>query len=74
MGSGGQIRQRESGLWEGRSTVPTIGGMVYGKTKREAQEKMRAALLAADHGIKPVRIRLTVSDYLANWLDARGGT
>lgn len=67
--SGGQVRQRASGLWEGRYVA--AGGRrcsVYAKTKRQAQEKMRAALTAADHGIRPLAGRATVGAYLEEWL------
>lgn len=68
-GSGGQVRQRKSGLWEGRF----IGAdhrrhSVYAKTKAEAQQKMRAALTAADHGVRPAGGRLTVGAWLEEWL------
>lgn len=49
--------------------MPTGAGIpVYGKTKREAQERMRAALSAADNGIRPIRGRETVAGWLEEWL------
>ena len=33
---------------------------VYGRTRREAQEKLRAALIAVDNGVRPVSGRMTV--------------
>jgi integrase len=69
MGSGGQIRQRKSGLWEGRYVgADHRRHSVYGKTKREAQEKLRAALTAADHGIRPATGRVTVGAWLDEWM------
>ena len=69
-GSGGQIRQRPNGLWEGRFVgADRRRHSVYGKSKREAQEKLRTALIAADNGIRPVRGRTTVADWLAEWLE-----
>jgi hypothetical protein len=68
-GSGGQVRQRKSGLWEGRYVgADHRRHSIYGKTKREAQEKLRAGLTVADHGIRPARGRLTVGGWLQEWL------
>jgi site-specific recombinase XerC len=41
---------------------------VYAKTKREAQERLRAAQTAADQGIRPVGLQLTVAAFLEDWL------
>jgi integrase len=69
-GSGGQVRQRPTGLWEGRYVgADHRRHSTYGKTKREAQEKMRAALTAADNGIRPSQDRGSVEAYLAQWVD-----
>jgi hypothetical protein len=49
------IRQHPArGLWEARY-VAADGRKrsVYAKTRKEAQERLRAALTAADHGIAP---------------------
>src|SRR5689334_8164259 len=68
-GSGGTIRQRSNGLWEGRYVgADHRRHSVYGKTRRDAQEKMRAALVAADNGIRPIRATITVGDWLDEWL------
>lgn len=67
-GSGGQIRQRSTGLWEGRFWQDGRKRSVYGKKRREAQEKLRAALLNAQHGIRPVTTRTTVVEWLDEWL------
>jgi integrase len=68
-GSGGQVRQRPNGLWEGRY----IGAdrrrhSVYAKTRKEAQERLRAALTAADHGVRPSVSRVTVAAWLEEWM------
>ena len=69
-GSGGQVRQRPNGLWEGRYVgADHRRHSVYGKSKREAQEKMRAALTAADNGLRSTTDRGTVAAYLALWVD-----
>lgn len=68
-GSGGQTRQRPNGLWEGRYVgADHRRHSVYGKTRREAQERLRAALTAADHGIRPAVSRVTVGAWLEEWL------
>jgi integrase len=70
-GSGGQIRQRSTGGWEGRYYgADGRRHSLYGKTRREAQEKLRAALTAADNGIRPVSSRVTVSAWLEEWLSS----
>jgi integrase len=64
------VRQHPArGLWEARY-VGADGRKhsLYAKTRREAQERMRQALLEADHGIAPVGHRLTVAAYLDDWL------
>jgi len=72
---GGQVRQRPNGLWEGRYFA--AGGRrhsIYGKTMREALEKMRTALTAADNGLRPIRDRGTVEAFLADWLESTAPT
>lgn len=68
--TGGSIRRREDlGRWEGRYTASDgRRRSVYGKTRDETQERLRAALTAADAGIRPVRGRETVGEYLESWL------
>lgn len=41
----------------------------YAKTRGEAQERLRAALTAADNGIRPVSQRATVGAWLDEWLE-----
>lgn len=68
--TGGMIRQHPArGLYEARY-VGADGRKhsVYAKTRREAQERLRSALTAADNGIVPVRGRQTVGAYLDVWL------
>ena len=70
--SGGMIRQHPArGLWEARY-VGADGRRhsPYAKTRREAQERLRAALTDADHGIRPIGNRTTVAAYLEEWLVA----
>src|SRR4051812_25537936 len=58
------------GLWEARY-VAADGRKrsLYAKTRREAQERLRAALLAAERGIAPADNRTSVEAYLRTWLD-----
>lgn len=67
-GSGGSVRERPDGRWEGRYLVAGRRRSVYAPTKREAQERLRRALLDVDNGIRPVDQRATVAAYLEGWL------
>ena len=69
--TGGSVRHHATrDLWEGRY-VGADGRRhsVYAPTRREAQEWLRAALSAKDHGIRPVGQRLTVGAYLDDWVE-----
>jgi hypothetical protein len=59
-----KVRERPSGLWEGQYRVGGKSRSVYGKTKREAEVRLRAAQAAADNGIKRPTGRGTVGAYL----------
>jgi integrase len=64
------VRQHPArGLWEARY-VGADGRKhsLYAKTRKHAQERLRAALTAADNGIRPVRDRSTVAGYLDEWV------
>lgn len=67
--SGGSVRQRPNGIWEARFREAGRQRSIYGKTKREAQDRLRAAITAADNGVRAVRERITVGAYLDSWLD-----
>lgn len=67
----GSIKQRADGLWEARVSLP--GGKrksLYGKSRKEAQDKLRAALRDLDAGLDLSAGRQTVAQFLAQWLDA----
>lgn len=67
----GSIKQRPDGLWEARVSLP--GGKrksLYGKTRRAAQDALRAALRDLDAGIDVAVGRLTTGDFLDRWLVA----
>ena len=69
--TGGSVRHHATrDLWEARY-VGADGRRhsLYARTRREAQERLRAALAAADSGIRPIGQRVTVAAYLADWLD-----
>lgn len=69
--TGGMVREHPTrALWEAR-WVGADGRKhsLYAKTRKEAQERLRAALTAADNGIKPVRDRGTVEAFLAEWIE-----
>jgi hypothetical protein len=68
-GSGGSIRQRKADLWEGRYRQDGRQHSVYGKTMREAQDKLRAALRDAGVGIRQSPNKPTVERYLREWLE-----
>ena len=67
----GNIKQRADGLWEARVSLP--GGKrksYYGKTRREAQDKLRTALKGLDDGLNLSAGRQTVGQFLDQWLSA----
>src|SRR5215213_6331364 len=67
----GSIKQRADGLWEAR--VSLEGGRrrsFYGKTRREAQDKLRGALRDLDAGLDLSTERQTVTQFLDKWLSA----
>ena len=70
--TGGSVRHHTSrNLWEARY-VGADGRRhsLYASTEREAQARLRAALTAADNGIRPVGNQLTVAAFLDDWLTA----
>jgi integrase len=73
--TGGNVRRHATrNLWEGRYTgADGRRHSVYAPTRGEAQERLRAALTAADAGIAPVRGRETVAAYLEGWTATVGG-
>jgi integrase len=70
------IRQRKDGRWEARVSIGfgTDGKLkykaVYGKTRSEANRKMTEVKHNFDKGVAPTDDRLTVSQYLAQWLES----
>jgi integrase len=74
----GSVFRRADGRWEGRYSVVIDGRRVqrsvYGALEKEAVAKLAAALSQREAGqVPPKRGRLTVSDWLDNWLaDCQG--
>ena len=69
----GNLYQRKDGLWVGRVSFGYAGGkrlrkVVYGKTRREAAERLTAVLRARQQGLPVATERLTVGSYLERWI------
>ena len=67
----GHIRRRSDGRWEGQLS---LGGnkrrSIYGKTRTEVSKKMKEILVSLDNGTYQEPSRLTVSEWMNEWLDA----
>ena len=56
-------------LWRARYVgVDRKRHVLYAKTKREAQERLRAALSLRDHGVRPISQSRTIGSWLSEWL------
>lgn len=73
---GGSIRQRPDGRWEARVTVGTNPGTgkplrrsIYGNTQAEVRKEMTAILREVDRGTYLTPQKITVSQWLDEWLD-----
>ena len=71
----GSLRQRADGTWEARYTVgrdPGTGKQirksVYGKTQKEARQKLAQAIAAIDRGIYQAPNKITVAAWMEEWL------
>src|SRR5215208_3461206 len=65
----GTIRQRADGRWEAQLSLP--GGKrksVYGKTKKEARDKLHAARKQLDEGVDLGVPSQTIEAFLESWL------
>jgi len=66
----GSIRERPNGRWEARyRAADGRPRSIYTRTRRESVERLRTALSEREQGIRPPDARLTVSAFLADWLD-----
>jgi integrase len=67
----GSIRQRADGTWEARLSLPNgKRRSLYAKTRKETQDKLRAAQRDLDAGLDLAAERQTMGQYLARWLSA----
>ena len=71
-GEGGITRHKKSGLYMARYTVQTLTGpkrkTLYGKTRREVDEKLTAAKADRDGGLVFDADNIKLSEYLGRWL------
>jgi integrase len=68
-GSGGSVRRRRDGRWEGRYVgMDRRRHSVYASTRRDAQERLRVAFADEDRGVPRGSKLLTVRDFLDDWL------
>ena len=72
-GEGGIIRHKKSGLYMARYTIQTATGpkrkTVYGKTRKEAAEKLTKAMADRDGGLIFDAENQTIGEYLQRWLN-----
>ncbi len=65
----GTIRHRPDGLWEARLSLPNgKRKSVYGKTRRDVQDKLKAAQRDLDAGLDVGAAKQTVGVFLTGWL------
>ncbi len=65
----GSIKRRPDGRWEARISLPAgQRKSFYGQTRREVQDKLRAALRDVDAGLDLTAGRQTVGQFLDRWL------
>ncbi len=72
-GDGG-VRKRPDGRWEGTVDVATYGTArrrkyVYGRTRAEVVERLRAVQHTKDEGLPVIDERVTLARFLQTWLD-----
>jgi len=71
----GTIYRRADGRWEAKVDLGLVNGKrvrksIYGRTRREVQEKLARAQADLRRGLPLVDERTTVSEFLSEWLDA----
>lgn len=71
----GTIRQRQDGRWEARYTLgrdPGTGKQIqksiYGKSRKEAQQKLIRTMIAIEDGLYAPPSKLTLGEWLDIWL------
>jgi integrase len=65
----GGLTLRQDGLWVARISHEGKRISVYGKTKQEARQKLRALQRKQDQGLPLVTSQMLLRDYLAQWLE-----
>jgi len=66
----GSLTQRRNGLWQGSLMLGGVRRVVYGKTRKEALEKLEALKRQAQEvGRLPDGGTMTVGEYLGHWLE-----
>jgi integrase len=68
----GSIYQREDKRWAGSFVAEGKRRYVYGKTQKEAREKLRRAQQEHKQGTLVDPSKLTVKDYLKHWMQVHG--
>lgn len=69
----GTIYKRADGRYEGAAVVPVVGGgrrrvRVYGKTRKEARDRLDKLIDSAKSGVPRPQTRQRVGEYLDYWL------
>lgn len=75
----GSLFQRADGRWAASVNLGWRNGKrvrrtYYGRTRKEAVDKLTAARRAMEAGVDPGRERVTVGAFLADWLEAKEST
>jgi integrase len=66
----GSIRRRADGKWEARLSLPNgKRKSLYGKTRREVQDKLKAAQRDLDNGLDLTVAQQSVGQFLDRWLE-----
>lgn len=70
----GSIVQRKDGRWEGKVCLGFINGKLkrkslYGKTRKEVQEKLTQTLRTVQQGLPVITGRKSVETFLNDWLE-----
>ena len=76
----GSIKRREDGRWEGRLMIgfdPKTGKVrrksVYGKTQKEARQKLTELAKQVDDGTYTEPLKMTLQQWLEVWLKEYNG-
>jgi integrase len=65
----GSLTLRKDGLWAARISHEGKRIAVYGKTKEEARQKLRALQRKQDQGLPLLTSQMLLKDYLTQWLE-----